>query len=294
MRRGTTTKRLHDGKVVLERAMVVKRFELELLRDPCFGCKTCFKVCPMNAITASDPIVQDGKLARKVLIDFLPESCNFCGECAVVCPSQSMRIFVDGEAKAPVVEYDAFPTLEEKIEVEVAKCDPRCGLACDESCPVRAIEVSVVDCGGGEKQIEAVNVDLDKCFYCVKCEVACPEAAIKVVKPFSGAVLLNTLKCPSGCQACVDCCPSNALFLGDGGVEVNETFCVYCGACEEVCPIEGALRIKRTGVLHTDVKSGAWTKAIEKLIAPEASARELGLKSFVKQRAVAIGKFGKQ
>lgn len=295
MKRGLTTKRFQDGKVVLERAMLTKRFELELLREGCFGCKTCLKVCPMSAITASEPALQDGKLARKVTIDFLAEECNFCGECAVVCPSQSMCIMVDGKATAPVVEYGAFPTLVGRIDVAVAKCDAGCGLACVESCPVKAIAVSVVECGDGGKQIEAVDVDRDKCFYCVMCEAACPEAAIKVIKPYMGAVWLNTLRCPGGCQACVDSCPSSALYMGDdGGVGVNETFCVYCGACEEVCPAEGALRIRRTGVRHTDVKSGAWTKALDKLIAPEASARELGIKSSAKQRAVAVGKVGKQ
>jgi formate hydrogenlyase subunit 6/NADH:ubiquinone oxidoreductase subunit I len=64
---------------------------------------------------------------------------------------------------------------------------------------------------------------------------------------------------------------------------ITEEFCIYCGACQKVCP-EKAIRVNRTQVLHTDVKSGAWVKALEKLASYRSSAKEINCKSGKKRK----------
>lgn len=40
----------------------------------------------------------------------------------------------------------------------------------------------------------------------------------------------------TGCDACLDCCPTGALALRAGKASVDKTLCVGCGACLRACP----------------------------------------------------------
>ena len=62
-------------------------------------------------------------------------------------------------------------------------------------------------------------------------------------------------------------------------MHVKELNCVYCGVCRIVCPEEGALELTRTHIRHTQVRSGAWNKALEKLASTKAMTKELQSKS---------------
>ena len=45
-------------------------------------------------------------------------------------------------------------------------------------------------------------------------------------------------KC-TGCGACVDACPVEAITMEDGGkAKVNPDTCIDCGACVSECPVE--------------------------------------------------------
>jgi NAD-dependent dihydropyrimidine dehydrogenase PreA subunit len=47
-------------------------------------------------------------------------------------------------------------------------------------------------------------------------------------------------KC-TGCGACRDVCPKQAITMRDDLAVINEKVCIQCGVCVEVCPV-GAIR----------------------------------------------------
>jgi 4Fe-4S ferredoxin len=108
-----------------------------------------------------------------------------------------------------------------------------------------------------------------------------------VRKFIEGKIAIYSEKCPEECTDCLDVCPiTGALYLSvaDKKVNVNETFCVYCGACKVVCPVPEALELKRTKISHTPVHSGAWNKALERLASPLEMTKELKTKGSQKAR----------
>ncbi len=48
---------------------------------------------------------------------------------------------------------------------------------------------------------------------------------------------VNSEKC-TGCESCVEECPSEAISMVDGKAVVDADTCVDCGACVEACPAE--------------------------------------------------------
>jgi len=44
-------------------------------------------------------------------------------------------------------------------------------------------------------------------------------------------------KC-TGCESCVEECPSDAIKMVDEKAEVDPDTCVDCGACVDACPVE--------------------------------------------------------
>jgi Ni,Fe-hydrogenase III small subunit/NAD-dependent dihydropyrimidine dehydrogenase PreA subunit len=57
---------------------------------------------------------------------------------------------------------------------------------------------------------------------------------------FRGLPVIDASKCPDGCQACADACPTDAITM-DGGVRLDLGRCLFCTDCLEACP-EGAIR----------------------------------------------------
>ena len=105
-------------------------------------------------------------------------------------------------------------------------------------------------------------IDLDRCWGCGTCEVAC--ALEKKSGPGTGRVKVEEARkgsamalagSPQGrafvpvlCQqcddpACVSACPVSALAKsGSGLVEFDAELCLACGACESACPF-GAISL---------------------------------------------------
>ena len=42
----------------------------------------------------------------------------------------------------------------------------------------------------------------------------------------------------TGCESCVDECPSDAISMADDKAVVDSDACIDCGACVDACPAE--------------------------------------------------------
>ena len=63
------------------------------------------------------------------------------------------------------------------------------------------------------------------------------------------------------------------------------------GACKNVCPVEGALTIKRSKIEHTPIHSGTWNKTLERLTSPGDAAKELDAQAAVSRRQAVEKRF---
>lgn len=294
MKLGIVSKKEVKGNLILERRMLGTHQVLRLTRGHCIGCVVCAEACPQEAVGLLSPVSKDGRLIKQRTADFDLHKCTFCGICVVLCPSKAIEIETNGKKSIGVVESKVFPTLTREIEVDVSKCEIKCKCICQDSCPTRAIDVFLK---GKEKpgasRIEQVKVNAESCVFCGECESACPEGAIKVTGPFSGFVKLDATACPENCRICADACPTKVISKDiNGNLSVDERFCIYCSACQAVCP-EKIIAVTRTGILHSDITSGAWITALEKLTSRAQMIKELSAKAGAKTREAGrnLGRF---
>ena len=266
------------GKLEVGQVLYTKHFKLELDRDLCKGCQLCKLACPREAITLVPREDVGGKadgkpVAVAPLVDIDESKCDFHGICAAVCPFSAITVTAKGlnkDAADNRVSRDVFPELTRDIAVDCASCEDGCRL-CEELCPLGIISVDT----------EAKTVDIKKelCAGCQICWQECPTEAITVAKFIEGSIDIATDKCPEGCRRCADVCPVRAIAVEDGEVFANDYNCIYCGACLEVCPAEGAIEIERTAIRHSPIESGAWNKGLAKLTSEAGLQRELAATS---------------
>jgi 4Fe-4S ferredoxin len=287
------------GALTLEWVLHVKNYRLSLDRNRCVGCQICSLACPKEAVSVSKQPKIQGEKAKKAMVDVDMAKCNFCGICDVVCPYGAVNLTVDGKRILSVVEKESFPQLIRDIEVDAHKFPLDCRES-EEVCPLKLIKTTCLTSDGkaveslgslsdSEKQGLKVNVEVKKenCPCCGICEVKLSPGAMRVKKFLSGKLVIYSERCPQGCTDCLDVCPiSGALYLSseDNRVHANEVYCVYCGACKVVCPVDDALELKRTHMSHTPVRSGAWNKALERLTSPTEMAKELKAKRSLRAR----------
>jgi Fe-S-cluster-containing hydrogenase component 2 len=49
-------------------------------------------------------------------------------------------------------------------------------------------------------------------------------------------VVVNEGEC-TGCEACVDVCPVEAISMVDGVANIDQDECTECGTCIDECPV---------------------------------------------------------
>jgi 4Fe-4S ferredoxin len=275
----------------------VKNYKLKLDKSFCVGCQICSWACPKEAIKVEKQPKTLGEQAKKAKVDIDLTKCNFCGICDICCPYGAIKVTLNGEHLLSVVEKESFPQLIRDIKVDASKY-PIDSKECEDACPLNLIRItrltpegeivkslrSVTKKQRAKLQVR-VDVERERCPCCRICEFKCPRGTLSVRKFMYGKMAINPEKCPEDCKDCLDVCPiTGALYLSDDGkkVHVNETFCVYCGACKAVCPVEEALELKRTKINHTAISSGAWNKALERLTSSVEMTKELKAKGSLK------------
>jgi Ni,Fe-hydrogenase III small subunit/ferredoxin len=71
---------------------------------------------------------------------------------------------------------------------------------------------------------------------------------------FRGLPVLDSSKCPDGCRACVEACPTEALAFEDGRLRLDLGRCLFCTDCTNACP-EGAIRYTQDHRLATRTRA---------------------------------------
>ncbi|MHB1317900.1 MAG: 4Fe-4S binding protein [Anaerolineae bacterium] len=287
--RGSIIKTDTAERLALLRPMVLRRTELTLDRDRCCGCVICSLVCPREAITLSAGELVDGRVVTQPSVDIDEAKCSLCGECVAVCPTHAYQMTVDGKPEIPVIKGEAFPYLLRKIQVNQAAAAASTDVSYIERCPTGSISATIErDADGSVVSVSNVEVDRSTCIACTHCMELGPSGAFTVTKPYQGRVYLDVSLCPEGCQACADVCPTDTITYDGEKVSVDDRFCIHCGACEHVCPVEGAIHIVRTGIQHSPIESGAWARALDKLVSYDEVSREYDRKGQERRRRAVL------
>jgi len=304
-RRGLTQKRTSESEIVLERAMVTRHYLLIWDLERCMGCQIGPQVCPMEAVTYVEAMLQDGRMIEKQSVDVIAEKCIFCGECVEMCPVSAITLTVNGQPENPVIQYEAFPELIQSTTFDKDAFDfARKDFVID-NCPTNVISY--------DEEEKTLVVDDAHCIRCRQCEIA-SEGAFHVEQPWQGKVALRREKCVEGCLACADICPTRALHIDENGeLVLADYYCIKCGACMQICPIKAQYEeyevkaetfgvtkivkhqrianteelpvyVERWRVAHTPVQSGAWTQALLKVADDKAGMVEIDRKNALKRR----------
>lgn len=307
--RGLTQKTRTENEMVLERSMVTRHYIMQWDLERCVGCQLGPLVCPKDAITHVDAVLEDGRMVEKQSVDVDPEKCILCGECVEVCPVNAITMTINGQPEIPVINYEAFPTFIQSTSFDKDAFDWKKKDFVIENCPTNVISE--------DKDEKNLVVDDEHCIRCRQCEVA-SDGAFHVVQPWQGSVKLQREYCQEGCLACADICPTRALHINeDGELTLAEYYCIKCGACVQICPVEAEVEdydvkvesqgvtkvvqhqrvtnadklpiwVERWRVRHESVKSGAWVQALLDLADEKAEMVEIDRKRAIKRRDLIV------
>jgi Ni,Fe-hydrogenase III small subunit/formate hydrogenlyase subunit 6/NADH:ubiquinone oxidoreductase subunit I len=53
---------------------------------------------------------------------------------------------------------------------------------------------------------------------------------------FRGRPVLDASRCPDGCRACAEACPTDAIVAADRAIAIDIGRCLFCTACMDACP----------------------------------------------------------
>jgi len=91
---------------------------------------------------------------------------------------------------------------------------------------------------------------------------------------FRGLPAIDATRCPDGCRACADACPTDAISIAGRNVVLDLGRCIFCPECEAACP-ENAIAFTRDYRLATRTRAGLQVPAGEELVLAEALDKKL-------------------
>ncbi len=266
----------NENELIIKRLHHIRHYSLTLDKGLCVGCELCKSICPVEAIRIQIPQREEKGKVKRPMINIDEKKCFYCGLCDSICPFGAIQIKLNGNRFNMSVDKETFPQLIRDITVDTSRCPLDC-IECEKACPLNLIKVKVIN------SIVQVEVKKENCPACRLCELKCPKDAIRVRRIFYGKLIIRQEKCPDDCQDCLNVCPiMGALYISDGKIYVNELLCVYCGVCKLICPVSEALKLSRTGILCTYVRSGTWHKALEKVTSTLIMSKDLKIRGSVK------------
>jgi ferredoxin len=106
--RGDISKRDLEKRTVMQRRLLVKKYEMELDRDTCIGCGICADICPKEAIKYQPAEFKGMRALSRPSIDFDQEKCVLCGECVSMCPMHALKMRIEQAERVPVIEMNVF------------------------------------------------------------------------------------------------------------------------------------------------------------------------------------------
>ncbi|TFF95145.1 MAG: 4Fe-4S dicluster domain-containing protein [Promethearchaeota archaeon] len=214
--------------------------EIVLDKEKCTGCCACVRACPKEAFSRYQPEGPKELFGKQIIykkkkyqVPFIydPLDCSYCGLCTFICPFDALRLKVNGEEVPP-----------EKLKLVQEKAVP---------------------------QLDYKNVKLED------------GREVKVYT--KGSLTIDVNMCNTGCYNCAEICPSGAISMKPDivtkkrgeyeqelEIEIEESKCLYCGACHEACPT-GALKLTIDEVCYSgEYNSPFWDEAVERLkISPD-------------------------
>ncbi len=94
--------------------------------------------------------------------------------------------------------------------------------------------------------------EIDFLCNCCSCHCLILKTALSQPKPgralYSGFQPLFDPEICTGCEICLDRCPSGALKMGPGSPEANPDRCFGCGVCAAGCPVAAVHMIEKPGM----------------------------------------------
>ncbi|MFO7796036.1 MAG: 4Fe-4S binding protein [Promethearchaeati archaeon] len=151
-------------KIILWLITIKEKFiPVQIDQELCMKCERCVNACRQEAIYFEDGIR---------LVDYF--KCKGCLACVQVCPRNAIE----------VTSVTSEKVLTIKIEHEKCNMCLRCINEDGTFCPNDLYYLGKVKDKDG-KEIDGIRFkfsEVDKCQGCLKCELSCPQDAIKIVK----------------------------------------------------------------------------------------------------------------
>jgi Ni,Fe-hydrogenase III small subunit/NAD-dependent dihydropyrimidine dehydrogenase PreA subunit len=119
-----------------------------------------------------------------------------------------------------------------------------------------------------------------------------PDEPPKLPPRFRGRPVLDASRCPDGCTACVEACPTQAISAGPGRLALDLARCLFCADCTDACP-EAAIafssdfRLAERARAHLIVRSPAAGERARELVLADELHRLFGRS--LKLRVVSAG-----